>query len=178
MLLGRRGNPDVWVARSTNVMVRPPRSGIFTVFGRYFATGSDSETSPRSTIPANSIDVKTLVSEPISNTVSPSTGRGSSLPIVPYATIRRKFGPTIPTTIPVAWRRTSTRSFSMVRTSASDGSEGGGSVCVRAMVPDRAIATARAEIVRITMHALRRRVSPAPAGYCAPLLGSVSSATR
>ena len=46
--------------------------------GRYFATGSVSATSPRSTASASSSDVNTFVIDPISNTVSPSSGRASS----------------------------------------------------------------------------------------------------
>ncbi len=40
MFAGRRGKPDVWVARSCSVIVRPPRSGTRTSGGRYFAIGS------------------------------------------------------------------------------------------------------------------------------------------
>ena len=70
---GIRGRPDVWVARSTKVLLRPPRSGMVTLSGRCLATGSSSLTSPRRAISLSNSDVNTLVFEPISKSVSLST---------------------------------------------------------------------------------------------------------
>jgi len=76
--LGKRGKPEVCVARSTSVICLPPRCGILTSGGRYLATGSSSETSPRCTMIARIVEVKTLVQDPISKMVSSLTGRGSA----------------------------------------------------------------------------------------------------
>ena len=96
--------PDTCIARSCNVIERPFRSGIFTSGGRYFATGSESATSPRRTMSASSSAVNTLVIEPISNRVSPSTGRGSPCVRAPWGTIRRPCGSMMPTTMPTPCR--------------------------------------------------------------------------
>ena len=60
------------MARSTSRIGLPSATGIFTSAGRYFCTGSSSLTSPRSTMSASSVAVKTFVTEPISYTVSGS----------------------------------------------------------------------------------------------------------
>jgi len=101
---GQKGNPDVWVARSANVIVRPLLEPIVTVAGKYFATGSVNFTSPRRAISASRADVNTLVTEPISKTVSPVSARDSSWLNRPYGMIRRPPGVTMPTTIPTLRR--------------------------------------------------------------------------
>ena len=109
------------------MIARPPRSGILTSGGRYFATGSLSATSPRRTASASSSEVNTFVIEPISKTVSPSSGLVSPLARLPYATIRRPPGSITPTTMPTLCRCVSTRSTRILRISASDGTgEGAG----------------------------------------------------
>jgi hypothetical protein len=65
--------------------------------------------------------VKTLVMEPMSNTVSPFTGRLSPNPIVPYETICDPLESIIPTTIPVACFCTSTRVDNIFRIASSSG---------------------------------------------------------
>src|SRR5215831_1227948 len=62
----------------------PLRSGICTFPGRYFVAGSSRAASPRFTISANSSEVKTLETDPISKIVSPSSVPG--LPIREVAT--------------------------------------------------------------------------------------------
>ena len=73
-LVGRRGSPEDCVARSTSVICLPFLCGTCTDAGRYFAIGSDRLTSPRFTMSARIVLVKTLVIEPISKTVLPSSG--------------------------------------------------------------------------------------------------------
>src|SRR6516164_6462158 len=68
------------------------RSGILTCSGRYLAAGSSTVTSLRFTMSANSSEVKTLETDPISKIVSPSSGRGSPLARLPQATTRRPLG--------------------------------------------------------------------------------------
>ena len=53
----------------------PLRVGILTDAGKYFATGSSSFISPRSTMSCNNSAVNVFVMEPISNSVSPFTSR-------------------------------------------------------------------------------------------------------
>jgi hypothetical protein len=73
-LSGIRGSPDDCVVRSSSVILRPLRSGTRTLSGRNFATGSSSFTSPRSAMSASRVAVKTLVIDPISKTLSASSG--------------------------------------------------------------------------------------------------------
>ena len=121
-LVGRNGKPDVCVAKSTKVICLPPRSGSFTFFtSKYFAAGSSNLTSPRCAMSAKSRAVNTLVMEPISNTVSPLTGRLSPNPIVPYETMCDPLESIIPTTIPVACFCTSTRVDNIFRIASSSG---------------------------------------------------------
>ena len=101
-LSGMRGRPDTWFDRSIRVIFRPSRSGSLTVAGRNLATGSSSLTSPRPTMSARMSEVKTLVIEPISKTVSAS---GATLPpgaVAPAARNRSPVASTRPTTIPTA----------------------------------------------------------------------------
>ena len=72
-----KGRPEVCVARSTSVIFFPLHSGTLIPGGRYFASGSFNETSPRCTASASRSAVKIFVTEPISKTVSPFNGRGS-----------------------------------------------------------------------------------------------------
>jgi hypothetical protein len=77
------GSPERCVARSKRV-IGCVLLGSTVPAGRYFWTGSVSPTSPLVTISAKSKAVKTLVTEPISNTVSPPSRRrpGPSDPAV------------------------------------------------------------------------------------------------
>ena len=65
------------------MICRSPRAGTVTSDGKNFAIGSLSASSPLSTMAASNSDVNTFVTEPISNTVSPSTGRGGLPPVLP-----------------------------------------------------------------------------------------------
>jgi hypothetical protein len=82
-------------------MSRPSFVGSRTDDGRSFATASSRPTSPRRTMSARSADVNTLVADPISNTVSPSSGRAVPSPADPtLTTVRFPVGSIIPTTMP------------------------------------------------------------------------------
>src|SRR6266487_1319462 len=86
---GIGGNPELWLARRARVMTWPLRLGIFTVGGKYFVAGSSGRSSPWLAMSASRMPVKTFVIDPISNTVSPSTGRLLLRATVPAATILR-----------------------------------------------------------------------------------------
>ena len=122
MLAGRRGKPELCMDKVPSVIGFPFRAGMCTVAGRYFWTGSSSETSPFCTISARTVDVKTFEMEPISNTLLPSSG-GWPGPGSPYATTRvRPLASSTPTTMPAA-RFSSTRRLMMARMAESGGSD-------------------------------------------------------
>src|SRR5436305_12999042 len=98
--LGMDGKPEVCVARSSSEIVFPFPSATLSPAGKYFATGSFNPTSFFSAISASSSAVNTFVTDPISNTVSPSRGCGSSKLRSPAEMILRPSDEIVPTTIP------------------------------------------------------------------------------
>jgi hypothetical protein len=76
--------------------------------GRYLNTESVRVTSPRRTMSVRSAEVKSFVTDPISNTVSPLRARGTSRLARPCDTILRPPALTIPTTMPTLRRSAST----------------------------------------------------------------------
>ena len=82
------------------------------------AIESVSETSPRCTMSASTSDVKTFVTDRISNTVSAARRRSSPREVA-GVTIRRPFGSRTPTTIPTLCLSASIRLTRMLRISES-----------------------------------------------------------
>ncbi len=99
------------VASVARVIVLPFRSGTRVPAGRYFATASSRETSPRATMSARSVAVKGFVTEPISKRACSSSG--TPFPEKPAATNRRvpsaSRRPTTTPTPPPRARRSSSR---------------------------------------------------------------------
>ena len=79
MFDGKRGSPELWVARCNSVISAPFRVGTVTSGPSRRCTGISSSTAPSPARSASRIAVNALVIEPISNTVSPSTSVGLSV---------------------------------------------------------------------------------------------------
>ena len=80
----RQSSPAVWLSRFSTVMAAAARSSLRVNSGTYRRTGASSSTLPRAARHIIAVAVKVLVTEPITNTVSGSTGSGFSMLVTPW----------------------------------------------------------------------------------------------
>ncbi len=78
-----QSSPEVWLSRLSTVIWSAARSSASTSSGTYRRTGASSAIFPSATSRITAVAVTVLVTEPIRNSVSGSTGSGFSTLVTP-----------------------------------------------------------------------------------------------